>query len=57
MAKYTTYTCCLVVKVGYKCCINFVCLCDLSPNAAIKCCFENIKNVSFTKCVLRRLEM
>ena len=34
---------------------TIVCLCDLSQNAPIKCCFENIKY--FTKCVLRMLEM
>ena len=36
-------------------CIKFVYLCDLSQNAPIKGCSENIKY--FTKCVLGMLEM
>ena len=32
-------------KFVTKCCIKFVCLCDLSQNASIKCCFES-KNIS-----------
>ena len=33
------------LQVGYKYCIKFVCLSDLSQNASIKCCFH------FTRCV------
>ena len=28
------------LQVGYKYCIKFVCLSDLSQNASIKCCFH-----------------